>query len=109
MWLLLMTQISQRILSAGFVVESLPPKEQLQLQRHCAVSCQNILNEIADKRPLLTLDIFITARSTPFVVGFVTDANEVVLDTGGDATTDEEILAPGGIIGFRLDYEIRAC
>ena len=52
--------------------------------------------------------IVISARSTPFVIGFTTDSSEIV--TGGTASNAvEESLAPGGITGFRLDYEVRAC
>ena len=52
--------------------------------------------------------IVISARSTPFVIGFTTDASELVT-TGTASNVNEEILAPGGITGFRLDYEVRAC
>ena len=50
---------------------------------------------------------FETARIVPFVVGVVTDADEV---TNGNTMTDsgtngnEQFVDPGGIIGFHLTY-----
>ena len=52
-----------------------------------------------------------TGKRTPFTLAFVTDGDEVTTDAGIDAmgTTNELEWAPGGIIGFSLDYSQVEC
>jgi len=38
------------------------------------------------------------------MIGFVADGNEVDMTAGTNPKEHEEALAPGGIIGFHLDY-----
>ena len=50
------------------------------------------------------------AQATPFRITFVSDANE--LTTGMANTnynTNEQIVHPGGIIGFSLNYVQQSC
>ena len=44
----------------------------------------------------------------PFTITFVTDGDEVSA-TMGTADTDEINSAPGGIVGFKLDYQQLSC
>ncbi|XP_059087177.1 uncharacterized protein LOC131883677 [Tigriopus californicus] len=53
------------------------------------------------------MQISVCSQATPFVITFKTDDNEV--ETGADALTAEVKVAPGGIIGFSLDYQQLAC
>ena len=48
------------------------------------------------------------AVERPFRIEFKTDANEVTADLN-DPNTDEERDAPGGIIGFNLNFLQQAC
>ena len=45
------------------------------------------------------------------MISFVTDQNEVIpmTITGATATTAETMLAPGGIVGFSLDFRQIDC
>ena len=49
-----------------------------------------------------------SSLQVPFTVTFVTDGDEVAA-TAGDANTDELNAAPGGIVGFKLDYQQLSC
>lgn len=57
--------------------------------------------------PLLTLFDFITAQQRPFRVTFKTDVDEEV--TGATAIVNEQVIHPGGIIGFHLNYALQDC
>ena len=48
------------------------------------------------------------SSQVPFTITFVTDGDEVSTTAGGQ-DTDELSSAPGGIVGFKLDYQQLAC
>ena len=45
---------------------------------------------------------------TPFRIGFITNGGESTTNTN-DPTTNEQEGAPGGIIGFKLNYVQQMC
>ena len=49
-----------------------------------------------------------TSFQVPFTITFVTDGDEVSA-TAGDHMTDEINGAPGGIVGFKLDFQQLSC
>ncbi len=55
--------------------------------------------------------LFVLANTRPFMITFRTDQNEVFANAAGGnvATTSEESLEPGGIVGFNLNFQQKAC
>ena len=48
---------------------------------------------------------YFSARVQPFLIGVYTDADEVTIDSAASkATTNEQGVIPGGIVGFSLTY-----
>ncbi|TRY72201.1 hypothetical protein TCAL_13281 [Tigriopus californicus] len=77
--------------------------------------CGRVLSSIVDKALTdayvvadPTKQISVCSQATPFVITFKTDNNEAETAIT-DATTAEVKTAPGGIIGFSLNYQQLAC
>ncbi len=70
----------------------------------CAVS--SISLDIANP---CFIDVHVLANTRPFMVTFFSDATEVGPAGAGASNTHEESVSPGGIIGFNLRFEQRAC
>ena len=59
---------------------------------------------------LFQILFFVAASSTPFRVGVVFDNTEMTADqVAAMADMNEQSEAPGGIVGFMLNYWQRAC
>ena len=54
---------------------------------------------------MLTLPI--PGQARPFMLGFKTDADENTIAT--DEKTNEQANAPGGIVGFSLNFAQQSC
>ena len=50
-----------------------------------------------------------SAASVPFVVTFKSDGDELATGGANMATTNEGNGAPGGIVGFSINYVQQAC
>ena len=80
------------------------------------MSCDRIMKKctilIIIKKCLLCFSEHILAVTRPFRIQFKTDEDELPLTAiggGGDATDSENIAAPGGIIGFNINFRQISC
>ena len=56
------------------------------------------------------INSLVLAVSRPFRIQFKTDANELPTTAAGtDATDAEQMVAPGGIVGFNLNFVQQSC
>ncbi|TRY61845.1 hypothetical protein TCAL_01495, partial [Tigriopus californicus] len=54
-------------------------------------------------------NLFFSASQKPFRISFKTDADEKTLAATNDAELNEQSVAPGGIIGFNLNWALQDC
>ena len=62
---------------------------------------------LSHNTPFINNMLHISAFATPFRVSFNSDANEDAMGAG--RMINEEVEAPGGILGFSLNYKQIAC